>query len=103
GRFHLMGIPPMPRNMPQIEVTFDIDASGLISVAAKDLGTGKEQKIVITATTNLSEAEIQAKVKDAEKNAEVDRKRREAAETRNEAESLAYQIEKSYTEYEGKL
>jgi molecular chaperone DnaK len=103
GRFHLMGIPPMPRNMPQIEVTFDIDASGLISVAAKDLGTGKEQKIVITATTNLSEAEIQAKVKDAEKNAETDRKKREAAETRNEAESLAYQIEKSYTEYEGKL
>jgi molecular chaperone DnaK len=103
GRFHLVGIPPMPRGMPQVEVTFDIDANGILNVSAKDLGTGKEQKIVITATTNLSEQDIQQKVKDAEKNAAEDRKRREAAETRNEAESLVYQVEKSFADYEGKL
>ena len=103
GRFHLIGIPPMPRGMPQIEVKFDIDRNGILSVTAKDLGTGKEQKIVITATTNLSESEIQQKVKDAERNASEDKKRREAAETRNEAESLVYAIEKAYEEYAGKL
>jgi molecular chaperone DnaK len=103
GRFHLVGIPPMPRGMPQVEVTFDIDANGILNVKAKDLGTGKEQKIVITATTNLSEADIQKKVKEAETMAAGDKAKREAAETRNEAESLVYQIEKSFTEYEGKL
>jgi molecular chaperone DnaK len=103
GRFHLVGIPPMPRGMPQVEVTFDIDANGILNVKAKDLGTGKEQKIVITATTNLSEADIQKKVKEAETMAEQDKKKRESAETRNESESLVYQIEKSFTEYEGKL
>ncbi len=103
GRFHLVGIPPMPRGMPQVEVTFDIDANGILNVTAKDMGTGKEQRIVITATTNLSESEIKAKVKEAEKMASEDHKRREAAEARNEAESLAYQIEKALVEYEGKL
>jgi len=103
GKFQLTGIPPAPRGMPQVEVTFDIDANGILNVSAKDLGTGKEQKIVITATTNLSESEIQQKVKDAERNASEDKKRREAAETRNEAESLVYAIEKAYEEYAGKL
>ena len=103
GRFHLVGIPPMPRGMPQVEVTFDIDANGILNVTAKDIGTGKEQKIVITASTNLSEGEIQAKVKDAEKNASADRKRRESAEARNEAESLVYRAEKDYAEYGDKL
>ncbi|HEX9709873.1 MAG TPA: molecular chaperone DnaK [Candidatus Thermoplasmatota archaeon] len=103
GQFHLVGIPPMPRGMPQIEVTFDIDANGILNVSAKDLGTGKEQKIVITASTNLSEAEIQKKVKDAEGHAEDDRKRRAAAEARNAAESLIYQAEKDFNEYGEKL
>ncbi|HZX46964.1 MAG TPA: molecular chaperone DnaK [Clostridia bacterium] len=95
GRFQLTGIPPAPRGVPQIEVTFDIDANGIVNVSAKDLGTGKEQKITITASTNLSEEEIQRKVKEAEKYAEEDKKLKEKVEIRNNADSLVYQTEKT--------
>ena len=94
GKFQLTGIPPAPRGMPQIEVTFDIDANGILSVGAKDLGTGKEQKIEIKAGSGLDESEIQQMVKDAEAHAEDDRKQRELAEARNVAENAAYQAEK---------
>lgn len=103
GRFQLTGIPPAPRGVPQIEVTFDIDANGIVHVSAKDLGTGKEQKITITATTNLSEEEIQQKIKEAEKFAEQDRKLKERAEARNKADSLVYQTEKTLKEMGDKL
>src|SRR5213593_2179135 len=93
GVFHLVGIPPAPRGMPQIEVTFDIDANGIMNVSAKDLGTGKEQKIRIEATGGLSEAEIKKMVADAEAHAEEDRKRREAIEAKNRGEQLAYETE----------
>jgi molecular chaperone DnaK len=92
GRFQLVGIPPAPRGIPQIEVTFDIDANGIIDVKAKDMGTGKEQKITITATTKLSKDEIERMVKDAEKFADEDRKRKEKAELRNRAEQRAYEV-----------
>ncbi len=98
GRFQLTGIPPAPRGIPQIEVTFDIDANGIVNVSAKDLGTGKEQKITITASTNLSDEEIQKKVQEAEKFAEEDRKRKETVETKNQADSLVYQTEKTLSE-----
>ena len=94
GKFQLTGIPPAPRGMPQIEVTFDIDANGILHVTAKDLGTGKEQKIEIKSGSGLSEEEIQNMVSDAETHAEEDRKQRELAETRNLAEQVAYQSEK---------
>jgi molecular chaperone DnaK len=94
GKFQLTGIPPAPRGMPQIEVTFDIDANGILHVTAKDLGTGKEQKIEIKSGSGLSEEEIQGMVSDAETHAEEDRKQRELAETRNLAEQVAYQSEK---------
>ncbi|WP_352419846.1 molecular chaperone DnaK [Proteiniborus sp.] len=103
GRFQLTGIPPAPRGIPQIEVTFDIDANGIVNVSAKDLGTGKEQKITITASTNLSEDEIQKKVKEAEQFAEEDKKNKESIEARNNADSLVYQTEKTLKELEGKL
>ncbi|SDZ19691.1 molecular chaperone DnaK [Proteiniborus ethanoligenes] len=103
GRFQLTGIPPAPRGIPQIEVTFDIDANGIVNVSAKDLGTGKEQKITITASTNLSEEEIQKKVKEAEQFAEEDRKNKENIEARNHADSLVYQTEKTLKELEGKI
>jgi molecular chaperone DnaK len=92
GRFHLIGIAPAPRGLPQIEVTFDIDANGIIDVKAKDLGTGKEQKITITATTKLGKDDIERMVKDAEKFAEEDRQRKEKAELRNRAEQRAYEV-----------
>lgn len=92
GRFHLVGIPPAPRGVPQIEVTFDIDANGIIDVKAKDLGTGKEQKITITATTKLSKEEIERMIKDAERFAEQDRIRREKVELKNRAEQKAYEV-----------
>ncbi|MDD3850366.1 MAG: molecular chaperone DnaK [Firmicutes bacterium] len=95
GRFQLTGIPPAPRGVPQIEVTFDIDANGIVSVSAKDLGTGKEQKITITASTNLDDEEIEKKVKEAEKFAEEDKKLKEKVEVRNNADSLVYQTEKT--------
>jgi molecular chaperone DnaK len=95
GRFQLVGIPPAPRGMPQIEVTFDIDANGIVNVSAKDMGTGKEQSIRITASSGLSEKEIQQLVKDAELHAEEDKKKRELVDARNMADSLIYTTEKS--------
>ena len=98
GRFQLTGIPPAPRGVPQIEVTFDIDANGIVNVSAKDLGTGKEQKITITASTNLSDDEIEKKVQEAEKFAEEDKKKKEEIEVRNNADSIIYQTEKTLEE-----
>ena len=95
ARFRLEGIPPAPRGVPQIEVTFDIDANGIVNVSAKDLGTGKEQKVTITATTNLSKEDIDRMVRDAELHAEEDRRKKEEAEVRNEAASLIYTTEKA--------
>jgi len=95
GRFELVGIPPAPRGVPQIEVTFDIDANGIVNVSAKDLATNKEQSIQITASSGLSEAEIQQAVKDAELNAEEDRKKKELVEACNTADTLIYTTEKS--------
>ncbi|MCH5211177.1 MAG: molecular chaperone DnaK [Oscillospiraceae bacterium] len=95
GRFNLTGIAPAPRGVPQIEVTFDIDANGIVNVSAKDLGTGNEQKITITASSNLSDEDIDKAVKEAEKYAEEDKKRKEEVEIRNNAESLVYQCEKA--------
>ena len=103
GRFHLTGIPPAPRGVPQIEVTFDIDANGIVHVSAKDLGTGNEQKITITASTNLSEDEIQRAVKEAEKYAAEDKKRKEEVDIRNNADSMVYQSEKTLKELGDKL
>ncbi|MBQ2944951.1 MAG: molecular chaperone DnaK [Clostridia bacterium] len=103
GRFSLDGIAPAPRGVPQIEVTFDIDANGIVNVSAKDLGTNKEQHITITASTNMSKEEIDKAVKDAEKFAEEDKKAREAVEARNGAEQLCFQIEKSLDEVGDKL
>ncbi len=103
GKFQLTGIPPAPRGMPQIEVTFDIDANGIIHVTAKDLGTGKEQKIEIKSGSGLSDEEIQSMVSDAESHAEDDRVQRELAEARNMAESLAYQSEKQVEELGDKI
>jgi molecular chaperone DnaK len=94
GKFHLTDIPPAPRGTPQIEVTFDIDANGILHVSAKDLGTGKEQKITITASSGLSKDEIEKMRKDAESHADEDRKRREEIEARNEAENAVYRSEK---------
>lgn len=103
GNFQLSGIAPAPRGVPQIEVSFDIDANGIVNVSAKDLGTGKEQKIVIQSTTNLDDAEIDKAVKEAEQFAEEDKKRKEEVETRNNADSLVYQTEKALKELEGKI
>jgi molecular chaperone DnaK len=103
GRFQLTGIPPAPRGVPQIEVTFDIDANGIVNVSAKDLGTGKEQKITITSSTNLSEEEIEKKIKEAERFAEEDRKKKERIEIRNNADSMVYQTEKILKDLEGKI
>ena len=94
GRFSLVDIPPAPRGVPQIEVTFDIDANGIVSVFAKDLGTGKEQKIVITSETKLSENDINRMVKEGEEHKEDDKKRKETIEVRNNLDSLVYQAEK---------
>src|ERR687892_427503 len=99
GRFHLMGIPPAPRGMPQIEVTFDIDANGIVNVSAKDLATGKEQQMTITGGTALDKEEIDRMMQDAEKFAEEDRNRREAAEARNNADNLVYAAEKQLGEW----
>ncbi len=103
GRFHLDGIPAAPRGVPQIEVTFDIDANGIVNVSAKDLGTGKEQKITITASTNMSKEDVERAVKDAEQYAEADKKNREAIEVKNQAEQLVYQSEKSLSEIGDKV
>merc|ERR1712166_1642996 len=98
GRFQLDGIAPARRGVPQIEVTFDIDANGIVHVSAKDLGTGKEQNITITASTNLSDDEIEAKVKEAEAFAEQDKIEKEKIEARNQADSMVYEIEKALGE-----
>ncbi len=103
GNFQLVGIPPAPRGVPQVEVTFDIDANGILHVTAKDLGTGKEQSIRIQASSGLSEDEIETMVRDAEKHKEEDKKRREEAELRNNADSLAYQMEKLLSENGDKI
>ncbi|HZK87806.1 MAG TPA: molecular chaperone DnaK [Anaerovoracaceae bacterium] len=103
GRFQLSGIPPARRGVPQIEVTFDIDANGIVNVSAKDMGTGKEQRITISSSTKLSDAEIKAKIKEAEQFAEEDRIKKEEVETRNRAETLVYETEKSLKDIEGKL
>ena len=103
GRFQLVGIPPAPRGMPQIEVTFDIDANGIVSVSAKDMGTGKEQSIKITASSGLSEEEIDQLIKDAELHAEEDKKKRELVDARNMADSMIYSTEKSVKEVGDKL
>jgi molecular chaperone DnaK len=103
GKFQLTGIPPAPRGMPQVEVTFDIDANGILNVGAKDLGTGKEQKIEIKSGSGLSESEIEGMVKDAETHADEDRRQRELAEARNVAENAAYQAEKQLAELGDKV
>ncbi|MHA1515942.1 MAG: molecular chaperone DnaK [Candidatus Heimdallarchaeaceae archaeon] len=103
GKFHLMGIPPAPRGVPQIEVTFDIDSNGIINVAAKDLGTGKKQTITITASTKLSKGEIDKMVEEAKKFEEEDKKRRDIVETKNQAENLIYTTEKSLTDLGDKV
>jgi molecular chaperone DnaK len=103
GVFHLDGIPPAPRGVPQIEVTFDIDANGILNVSAKDLGSGKEQKISITGSSGLSKDEVERLQKEAEAHAEEDRKAKESIEIRNNADNLAYQSEKQITELGDKL
>ncbi len=103
GQFNLEGIPPAPRGVPQIEVTFDIDASGILHASAKDLGTGKEQKITITASTKLSDQEIEKMVSGAKEHEEEDRKRKEAVEARNEADSVVYMTEKTVSELGDKI
>src|SRR5213078_625961 len=94
GKFHLIGLPPAPRGVPQIEVTFDIDANGIVNVQAKDLGTGKEQKITITASSGLNKDEVDRMMKAAEAHAEEDRKRREEIEARNKADQAVYGAER---------
>lgn len=103
GRFNLTGIPPAPRGVPQIEVTFDIDANGIVHVSAKDLGTGNEQKVTITASTNMSKEDIDKAVKDAEKFAEADKQEKEKVEIRNNADSLVFQTEKTLKDLGGKV
>ncbi len=103
GRFILDGIAPAPRGVPQIEVTFDIDANGIVNVTAKDKGTGKEQHIVITSSTNMSQEDIDKAVREAEKFAEEDKKQKEAVDVRNRAESMVFQMEKTLGEVEGKV
>jgi len=99
ARFELVGIPPAPRGVPQIEVTFDLDANGIVHVAAKDLGTGKQQEIRIRAASGLSESEIQRMISEAQKHAGEDRGKKELAELRNNADGLIYTTEKSLEEY----
>ena len=103
GRFQLSGIPPAPRGMPQIEVTFDINANGLVEVAAKDLGTGKQQAITITSTSKLSDKDVEEMVKQAEQFGEEDRKRQEEVEVKNSADTLAYSAEKTLKEHRDKV
>ncbi|HRU39865.1 MAG TPA: Hsp70 family protein, partial [Candidatus Goldiibacteriota bacterium] len=103
GRFHLDGIPPAPRGVPQIEVTFDIDANGILHVTAKDMATGKQQKITITASSGLTEEEIKRSIKDAEAHAEEDRKKREEVDVKNQADSMVYNAEKTLKEVGDKV
>ena len=103
GKFHLIGIPAAPRGVPQIDVTFDIDANGIVNVSAKDLGTGKEQKITITASSGMAQEEIDKMMKDADAHAEEDKKKREEVDAKNKADSMIYQTEKLLSEHESKL
>jgi molecular chaperone DnaK len=103
GKFHLVGIPPAPRGIPQIEVTFDIDANGILNVSAKDIGTGKEQKITITSSSGLSKEEVEKMTKDGELHAEEDRHHKDDVETKNRADSLVYSVEKMLKENRGKI
>jgi molecular chaperone DnaK len=103
GRFHLVGIPTAPRGLPQIEVTFDIDTNGIVNVSAKDQGTGKEQKITITSSSGLDDAEINRMVEDADSHASEDKERRERVETRNQLDSLVYATEKTLEEHKEKV
>src|SRR5215216_1552413 len=103
GNFQLVGIPPAPRHVPRVEVTFDIDANGIVNVGAKDLGTGKEQRITITASSGLSDSEVEQMVQDAESHAEEDRRRREEADARNNADNLVYSVERSLEDINGKV
>jgi len=103
GQFDLVGIPPAPRGVPQIEVSFDIDANGIVNVSAKDKSTGKEQQITIQSSGGLSDADIQRMVKDAEEHATADANRKQVIEARNDAESLLYSSQKSLDEYKDKI
>ncbi|MBU0759365.1 MAG: Hsp70 family protein, partial [Candidatus Omnitrophica bacterium] len=103
GRFDLIGIPPAPRGIPQVEVTFDIDRDGIVHVGAKDLGTGKEQSMRITAPKKLSKEEIEKMVKEAEKFADQDKKKKEEMEVKNQADTLAYSVEKSLKDFGDKV
>jgi molecular chaperone DnaK len=103
GKFHLVGIPPAPRGVPQVEVTFDIDANGIVNVSAKDVGTGREQKITITSSSGLSKEEIDKMMKDAEAHAGEDSKRKESIEARNKLDGLVYSVEKTFSENKDKL
>ena len=103
GQFDLVGIPPAPRGLPQIEVTFDIDANGIVNVSAKDKATGKEQQIRIQASGGLSEEEIEKMVKEAEANAETDKKKREVVDARNQADGIVHQTEKNLKEHGDKI
>jgi molecular chaperone DnaK len=103
GKFHLVGIPPAPRGMPQIEVTFDIDANGIVNVSARDLGTGREQKITITASSGLAKDEIDRMMRDADSHAEDDKRKREMIENKNRLDSLIYQTEKTINDNREKI
>jgi len=103
GRFQLVGIPPSQRGVPQVEVSFDIDANGIVNVSAKDMGTGKEQKITITASSGLAKEDIDTMVKDAETHSEEDKKKREQIEIRNQADNLVYTTEKVLNENKDKI
>jgi molecular chaperone DnaK len=103
GKFHLVGIPPAPRGVPQIEVTFDIDANGILNVSAKDLGTGREQKITITSSSGLSKEEVQRMTKEGELHAEEDKQRKEEVEIKNKADSMVYSVEKLLKENREKI
>jgi molecular chaperone DnaK len=103
GTFRLDGVPPAPRGVPQIEVTFDIDANGILNVSAKDRGTGKEQTVTITGSTTLDKDDVERMVKNAEENADEDQKRKDTVETKNNAESLCYQTEKQLDELGDKV
>jgi len=103
GKFQLVGIPPAPRGVPQIEVTFDIDANGIVNVSAKDRATGKTQNITITASSGLAKDEVEKMVREAESHSDEDKRRREEVETRNHADSLVYATEKTLDEHKDKL
>jgi len=103
GKFHLVGIPPAPRGVPQVEVTFDIDANGIVNVSAKDVGTGREQKITITASSGLSKEEIDRMMKDAESHSAEDEKKKGAIEARNRLDGLVYSVEKTLSENREKV